>query len=580
MRYNQKTHRFEFLTSCSVSIVNAHCRMFPHRFPKFTYLEILFPYPHDHRRRSCTTTLRWHQVPKLRNLQIQTWQHRHKFTISAQTSPEVLPPLAHRQRLKIQMALPLPTSPTRQTCHYRCPLAWKINRYSLRTSRELPKQSLVPRAISPSCLSQPTRGIPSQIPSPSLLCPSSITALPADDFEIVAEETRFITASSPDPEDPPFRVPDTSQRLDREHLLSCVVLPLPEEFLAPDLVSPCLGPSEEVPDLDVLLVPDPRPLKSVDQDSLGYWQVLDLVLDASGSTLVAYPSTAFTDPEDIPDPDLPHTPDLPLMGPTRPEEPMTALLVLTTLRDAFPSISNNSCTMSPLLGSRFAEQTFQPLPVESGSNRKPSRRLAISPEEDVNKDRPAATSIPEDIPLPDISSTPDPSLPCASHPEEPTIISSPLTTLRNALPSLLDLVEEYSEMSQVPDLDPVPSPEHPSPNLQPLPDDLPASDILNLLYSSQSSLSCSRDLPVVSPVLVQLPKANLSRLRVSPLALELINSWISDQDNEYLTANSGTDRDVPLQSANDPGMLADGVRSFVTHSLHTGGKGALIRGIH
>jgi len=87
-----------------------------------------------------------------------------------------------------------------------------------------------------------------------------------NDLEMLADsdETRPVATSTPELEDPPFRVSDTSRCPDQERFQSLVGSPLPEETLQQDLASSCSRSPEEVLDLNVSLVPDPEPSKVLD----------------------------------------------------------------------------------------------------------------------------------------------------------------------------------------------------------------------------------------------------------------------------------------------------------------------------
>jgi len=220
------------------------------------------------------------------------------------------------------------------------------------------------------------------------------------DFETLVDQTRPVATSSPEPEDPPFRVPGPSQRPDHERLQSHIVPPVPEASPHQDLTSPPSRLPEEVPDFTTSLIPDPESSKSSKSDYLDFSQVSDLVAEVTGSTSSPSRSTGFTEPEDISIPDIPKTSDSSILCLTRLEEQETASLVLPTFRDTFASISNSSCTISPPLDSRFVERTLPQLPVKSGSDREGSRRLATHFEEDLNNATPVAIVTPADPRVP------------------------------------------------------------------------------------------------------------------------------------------------------------------------------------
>jgi len=94
--------------------------------------------------------------------------------------------------------------------------------------------------------------------------------------------------------DPPSRVPDASRCPNCRHSLSSVIPPLLEGSLPQDLASPFSQSPEEVPDLDISLVPGPESSTSPDPE-LSDAQVSDPIPDASGSIPLASRPTAFED---------------------------------------------------------------------------------------------------------------------------------------------------------------------------------------------------------------------------------------------------------------------------------------------
>jgi len=89
-----------------------------------------------------------------------------------------------------------------------------------------------------------------------------------NDLEMLADETRPVATSTPELEDPLFRVSDTSRYPDHEHFQLLVGSPPPKETLQQDLAPSCSQSPEEVLDHNVSLVPDPEPSKALDEGFL------------------------------------------------------------------------------------------------------------------------------------------------------------------------------------------------------------------------------------------------------------------------------------------------------------------------